>query len=472
MSMQGTTATIRRQQAARRPALGALAVDRGEPGWIRGLLVLFLITLFLPQAVGVQAGPISLTPAILVALALFPALVFGGRIKFVWPDAIVVLLFTSMFYSMVISESFGASIEKIGRYILGSAVPYLVGRYVGSRPELFNTFMRRTMTVMAVLAVFLLIESLARKNIHSIVWGLPYAPHPEQRLGLTRAYGWTNHSIMLGVSYAVFVPVMLVAGKEKLKGLGRFPWLKLGLLLIGVFTSLSTGAWLPAFMGIGFVAWDYFKMLRPSTRWLLLSVGSFSMYFLLEVLSNRPLMRIIMMDFHLSSPNAWHYRWELYNRIYAVMPGYEWFGHGLGTPEYSTGGYDWSIDNNYLVLLLKFGRVGLTLSIVLAASVLVYGWKSVWSAPDTPYRRVARAVMYAVATVAVTQFSVALFSTADMLYWLFMGLGIGMAQGLAPKGKKPVTKSKPKRQRGIAAATEQRQDVAHSRAIPRATTDF
>ena len=99
-----------------------------------------------------------------------------------------------------------------------------------------------------------------------------------------------------------------------------------------------------------------------------------------------------------------------------------------GMSEYA---WQWSIDNNYLVVLMQNGRIGLTLWLAIGVSVLIYGWKAVWSAPDTPYRRVARAVMYAVATVGLTQLSVAMFSTAAMLNWLFMGLGIGLAQGLA-----------------------------------------
>ena len=408
------------------------------------LLVVFMITLFIPKSVAVNLGSVALTPSLASAIVLFPLLFFSGKIKYAWPDAIVVLFFLSTLISTVQGAALAPSIESFGRRVLEGGVPYLVGRYMGSRPNVFNPFMRRLMTVMAFFAIFLVLESLFRVNIHSTIWSEPYDPHPEKRLGLTRAYGWTSHSIMLGVSYAVFVPVMMIAAIERLNKLGNLRWVKLGLLMVGVFCSLSTGAWLPAVMAIGLVVYDYIKLMQPGQRWLLLSVGGGGAYFVLEVLSGRPLLRILMMKLHLTSEMAWWYRWNLYERVYALMPGHEWFGHGLNTP--AGLGWQWSIDNNYLVVLMLYGRLGLTLWLAILISVLVYGWKAIWNAADIPYRRVARAVMFAVVTVALTQLSVALFSTAEMLNWLFLGLCIGMAQGLAAANtKRPNRKPSTKR---------------------------
>jgi len=398
---------------------------------MRALLGVFLVTLFIPKSVALPLGSVMLTPSLGCSILLFPLLMFGGRIRFTWPDLVVVLFYLTTIYSTFMSAPMSESIETSGRRVLLGAVPYLVGRYLGSRPRPFDRFMRQLMTIMSVLAVFLLMESVYRFNIHSVIWSEPYSPHPERRMGLTRAYGWTSHAIMLGVSYAVFVPVMVIAAIEHMKNLGRYRWIKTALLVVGVFCSLSTGAWLPAVIAVGLVVWDYLGWFRPGTRWLIMSLGSVSLYSLLELLSNRPLLRILMMELHLSSPMAWYYRWQLYERVYAVMPGYDWFGHGIKTPENLAQSWQWSIDNNYLVMLMQYGRVGLTLWLAIGVSVLIYGWKGVWNAPDTPYRRVARAVMYAVVTVGLTQLSVALFSTAAMLNWLFMGLAIGMAQALA-----------------------------------------
>lgn len=397
---------------------------------MRGLLMAFLVTLFIPRAIALDIGSLSLTPALVVSIFLFPTLIFTGKMKWAFPDTVLVMFFTAAFYSTLRSVEASRAIESFGRGLLLSVVPYLMGRYLGVRPKLFNLFMRRTMTVMAVLGVLTLLESFFRFNIHAVLWNQPYDPHHQQRLGLTRAYGWTSHSIMLGISFAVFVPVMAIAARERIKHLGNYCWLKVGLLLVGVFCSLSTGAWGPAVVALCLVCWDYFAPFKPGTRWLIVFVGGSATWFILEVLSGRPLLRILMMELHLSSPMAWHYRWELYRRIYAVMPGFEWFGHGINTPAAIANSFQWSIDNHYLVVLMQYGRVGLTLWLGLLAAVLIYGWKSVWNGSDTSYRRIARALLIALVAVALTQLSVALFSTAAMLNWLFLGLGVGMAQSL------------------------------------------
>ena|GEM_PF-2218723 len=423
---------------------------------MRVLLMIFLITLFIPKEIALMIGTVALTPSLACSIVLFPILLFGGKIRFAWPDIVVVLYYLATLYSTLVSAPFAEASEFFGRLLLLGAVPYLVGRYLGSRPASFARFMRPMIAAMAVFGVFILIESLFRFNIHSVIWDVPYTPHKDQRLGLTRAHGWTSHAIMLGVSYAAFVPIVAITIHERIQGFGKFRRLKFVLLIAGVFCSLSTGAWLPTVLSLGLVVWDYLPLFKPGTRWLIMSLGTVSSYFVLEALTGRPIMRILMLNLHLSDPMAWYYRWRLYERVYSVMPGYEWFGHGIATP--ATLGWQWSIDNNFLVVLMQYGRVGLTLWISVAVSVLVFGWKAVWNAPDTPYRRVARAVMFTVVTVGLTQFSVALFSTAAMINWLFLGLGVGLAQGLATMSdnKSGRARKRPAKQRPSGPSAQQR----------------
>lgn len=436
--MQANSSTIREPRAFRRPSLGPLAVASDASGWLRFLLIVFLITLFIPDEISLQIGPIKLTPVLACAIALFPVLVTGQKIRFTWPDVLVLCYYLVTFISLVLNSPLDDVVVAMGRSVLTGGVPYLVGRYLGTRPNQLKQFLKLLVTIMAALAVAVLAESFLRINIHSIFWGVPYDPHPSRRLGLTRAHGWTSHAIMLGLSYAVLVPLMVVVAIERLRGFGRFVWLKVALLCAGVYCSLSTGAWMPVVVAMGLIVWDYASMLKSSQRWLLMGIGAPMMYVFLEIASGRPLLRILMVELHLSSPTAWYYRWMLYDRVYSAMPGKWTFGWGLVTPPQFLNTVKWSIDNNFLVVLMKYGLVGLVVWIALPVAVVLYGWRSVWSAPDMPYVRLARAVMFSTVAVVLTQLSVALFSTASMLNWLFIGLSIGLAQGLAmSSAKKP-----------------------------------
>lgn len=389
------------------------------------LLMVLMVCLFIPETVAVFVGPIKLTPAFLVSMLLFPLMLFAVRIKWVWPDIIVVALFFCYFVSTLMSSTVERSIESIGRALLISLVPYFAGRFIVADPGRFKRLLRLLVSLIALMGVFALLESLFRFNIHSSIWPFPYRPHHELRLGLTRAHGWTSHAIMFGLVMATFIPLVAVAYKERIGIVGRVPLIKLFALFLGCFLSLSTGAWGPAALSMMFLAWDYWGPLKHRNRWLLTFVIVVGGYLVLEILSNRPLMRIVMMNFHISSPDAWHYRWRLYERVYEVMPGYWAWGHGLATPDEFVG-FERSIDNNFLLLLLTYGKVGLVMWVSVFVSVLLFAGKAVWMSVPTKSVRITRAMCFSLIGMMLTQFSVALFSTPASLYWLMIGMILGM----------------------------------------------
>ncbi len=459
----------RRPGAARRPAAPRVGRVTSEQRIIDALVLIFVFTLFIPEAIALHLGSVRLLPMFVVAMVLFPLLFMFGRIRWAWPELLIVAMFCSFFLSTVSSSPLLRSIESIGRMFLIAGMPYLIGRYVVQDTHRLTRFLGLLLGLAAILAVLSLAESFARFNIHSVVWNVYYNPHPEKRLGLTRAYGWTTHSIMFGLVNAIFLPILLVAVIEKLRLVGRWPKLKALALGVGCFTSLSTGAWGPAVLSVLFVAWDYLFKVKPVIRWPLTYAAIIGGYYALEVLSNRPLLRILMMDLHLSSPEAWWYRWMLYERVYSVMPGSWWLGHGLVVPE-EFQNWAWSIDNNFLVVLMQYGRIGLTLWIGLFAAVLLYGGKAVWGGRDTPYVRFTRAISFGLIGITLTQLSVALFSTPNTLYWLLMGLAIGAAQNCRREAKAiAAAKTRNKMARRRPAGSPPRQTPAATlRAVPSA----
>lgn len=399
------------------------------------LLVALVLCMFVPDGVAFDislssrsavggGGAINLTPAFAVSILLFPLLIYAGKIRWVWPDLLVVLMFSVHFVSMAMSSPLSRCIEAMGRIVLISAVPYLAGRYVIQDISRLGRILRLLVTAIALMALLAFFESVFRFNIHSHVWGVPYDPHKDIRLGLTRAHGWTSHAIMFGIVNAAFVPLVLVAYREKLPLFGRLPLIKMGILLLGCFFSLSTGAWGPALLSVLFVAWDYYAPFNRKWLWpwtFAILVGG---YVVLELLSNRPLMRILMMNLHISNPTAWHYRWLLFERVYSVMPGHWNWGHGLSVPE-EFAGSQFSIDNNFLVVLLRYGRIGLGLWIAVSISVLLYTGRAVWVGKPTRLVRLTRAMCFSLLGIILTQTSVALFSMPESLYWLMMGLILG-----------------------------------------------
>lgn len=393
-------------------------------GVIEFLLYVMVASLFIPEEIAIQLGVIKLTPAFAVSILLFPLLTFGARLKWVWPDLFVVALFTSIFISSALNSSLERSVESLGRLVLASVVPFLAGRFIMQEPARAKRLLSLLLLLMAMTGLFALLESLVRFNIHSHIWGVRYSPHHEKRLGFTRAHGWTTHAIMFGLVNATFISVILVAAKEKIKLFGRWPWIKLIAISTGCFLSLSTGAWGPAAVSVALVAWDYYAPFNPKKLWPVTAAVMIIGYYVLEFASGRPLLRILMMELHLTSPDAWYYRWRLYERVFEVMPGHWWLGHGLNTPS-EFRGFQSSIDNNFLLMLMQYGRVGLILWIAVPVAIILFAGKAVWAQRPTKTIRLTRAMCFSVFGMLLTQLSVALFSTPRSMYWMMMGLVIG-----------------------------------------------
>ncbi len=391
---------------------------------------LFVLCFFIPDKLHLQVGSLSVTPLRFLALVLLPQLVLRRRFRWAIPDYLMLTFFAVMFVAYLPTGSVFRVLESTGRLFLDTGVPYLVGRYVVQDRRLLLRLLRLIVNVLAVLAVALVFESLWRLNIHQRVWGLitPVGNvYAERRLGLTRAMGWTSHPIMLGLFYASFLPVALYAAVYRTNLVGHRAWLKVGALLTGVFLSVSSTAWLAAGIVIALYLWERVRLLSVRDKWYTAFVTIPLMYIVLEALANRPLLRILMMNLHLSSPDAWYYRWILRGRVLTEMPGHWLLGHGLQTPEAFLGPVGWSIDNYYLLLLLLTGILGLASWIGFMVSVVFYRAKVVWFGPDTETARLARALRFAVIASAAAQISVALFSSAAITLWFLMGLAVGVA---------------------------------------------
>jgi hypothetical protein len=366
-----------------------------------------------------------------MSLILCPWLLASSVIHWSWPDKVAVATLVAWFVSNALSADIFRALEASGRVFVDCFTPYLLGRFIAlnrSRLRKALTFLAGLMTLGAVLVV---IESFAEWNVHQVFWGniTPVGTvFDEKRLELTRAMGWTSHPIMLGLAYGTLLPVVMQDALHGTRWTGKFAWIKTAATLAALFLSLSSGAWILGALAMGLLIVDRMPALAARVKWSAVFVGAPLMYAALEGLANRPLLRILMMKLHLSSPMAWYYRWRLYERVYASMPGYWWLGHGLAIPEEFARTSGWSVDNQYLCLLLLHGYVGMIMWILAMAAVFFHNSKIVWMGPDTDLVRLTRAIRIAILASSLAQLSVALFSTANILLWLFMGLAVGLGQ--------------------------------------------
>ncbi len=399
---------------------------------LAGLVTVFVLAFFVPGKIAFNAGPLQLTPMRAIALVLMPLMLSRGRIRWGLPDAAMAVVFLVGFITFAKTGGPVRAAEAIGRQTLDSGLPYLVGRWLTQDRHRFEHVVRRLIDVLCVFSVVAVLEALFRVNVHREVWGLigdaGRGIHPEMRMGVTRVKAWTDHPIMFGLVYASVLPLLLYARAERSGCFGRSVNLKIGLCLLGVFWSVSSGAFAAALIVIALHVWERRGPGRSADRWAMAWVGAPTVWYGLDFLSGRPLMRILMMKLHLSSPMAWHYRWQLYRRVMDAMPGHWMLGHGLSTPENFVGGYAQSVDNHYLMVLLNRGVVGVTVWVLFMVAACLGAAKWVWFGQDTATTRLARAVCFSIVMFAIAQFSVAVFSTAGVLLWMWMGAAVGLGQ--------------------------------------------
>ncbi|MEM0913128.1 MAG: hypothetical protein AAGB29_05055 [Planctomycetota bacterium] len=435
--MSTAVLTAARSAPAAQPARPALAKS-GEisiPFWLIALLIL---TIFLPRGVDLRIGTAEVSPQRLVSMVLLPWMLIATRAKLNWIDLIVPLGLTSSIVSMQQSGTPTVQIiETSGRTVLDSWTLYVLGRTLPMFPETLRKAMTWLVWVMIVLLPTVILEGLTGFNPHVALWKsiFPAVSAPaktEVRYGVIRAFAWSGHPIMVGFTYLAVLSVALHAAFERNRLVGAFPWVKAALLMVGSVFSMSSGAIVTVALLLAFYVYDYgLMMLRvpAMTRWLAVWVGGPTLWIIADMASGRPLLRILMMNLHMSSSLAWHYRWKLLERVWNAMPGYWWFGHGTATPP-SFSGYARSVDNQYMAVLLTGGMVAMVIFIARMVLPLFFGGRAVWLGKDSAEAKLGRAFGLVVLAYALGAISVAIFSTAGSMLGFFVGLTIGQAQAI------------------------------------------
>ena len=182
-----------------------------------------------------------------------------------------------------------------------------------------------------------------------------YRPIP--RRGFYRADVTFPMSIMYGLFFAMFGPVCAGILRSAREHKTRY-WIGLGLMGVGIFSSMSSGPMLAGLLSVLFIAvYRWRKYWKPIAIIIILMCGS------VEIISNRHFYDVLG-DFTLNPATAW-YRSKLID--VALFEG-GMSGHWLTGFGYAVDpGWGPMIDgrahtdtvNHYLLVLHSYGLVGL-----------------------------------------------------------------------------------------------------------------
>jgi hypothetical protein len=430
-----------------RPALPGAVPQAVEPALKRWLWLL-LITLFLPSELSVTIAGLEWTALRFASTLLFFYVLSKNLYKPHWADLFVASIYVSVFLSVAISERGGPlrGIVVAGRMFLDTGVPYLVARAIGPRREVVVWFMQRLITLLAIFTVTVLIESATGKMVHRLFWAPLTGNWPtretEVRLGFVhRAYGWTRHPIMLGLVYVMAVPAAIAMMRDARNYRFKWGWLKLLLMGVSIFCTVSFGSWMTLVVILVLISWDHYAgkwlKLSPRMRWGVVATVVIVSLIIMKLTTDNPLLMVLMYHLH-AHQGAWLYRWQLFERIFREMDlGDCWvMGYGEDIPErFQAGRTGRSVDNNYLATLLLYGQVGVVAWVSAHLAPLFCNIKECWIKKDLPGTALASGFGVVIIGSLLSQIFVCIFSTALTLNFIVMGFAIGQAQCLAAERK-------------------------------------
>jgi hypothetical protein len=399
---------------------------------IHGLIIYIAAFTWYPTYLTVPIGTIDFTLRRIVILAIFAKLLLltdlPKRIKFIWLDKIVIVYFAAQLIAGATNTtSLRAFLENRAGEIFDTLLPYFAVRMIIQNRRQYLTLLKGVLILAIPLVMVGFYECLTGRNpvgfmkeyfAWHTIWG-PLQNSPWERAGFFRASVVFDHPIMYGLFFAMLGPVCagLLAHVKKY----RIPyWTGLGLMGIGVFSSMSSGSWLAALMAVSFILFY-----RWRKYWKVVLVTIVIMCSIVEIISNHHFYYVFC-RFALSSRTAW-YRSKLLDvaLFEGGMSGHWLTGFSFGVDP----GWGPKIDglpytdmvNQYLLVLAGYGLIGFIPFVAMNVIViknLVRAFKAVTSDSDKWSIWCLSGGLFGLAVAFV---SVSIYGSPITIYYMMVG---------------------------------------------------
>lgn len=413
--MEGLTALV--------AVVGVLGVLMLGPR--RGVMVFLAVALLYPDFMRLTVGTVELNPhRIMLAVLLAMCLVTSSiRQRFHWNRLDTAVTAATLVYAATLFFTTPPDrwLQNRGGDTVDTLFVYLVFRMVVAD--------RATLVAMVKVIGVLLIP-LAALGVAEAVWGWsPYLtlanyskyvshnPTYEVRHGFNRAGGPWVSSIMFGLMFASFIPLVRQLRYE------APPWRKLCYVLCaiaatGLLSTMSSGPYM-MLMIVTFCLWleGRKRLVRP-----ILIVGMAGCL-LVEVVSNRHFYDVVADLVAMDSGNAW-YRSQLMRMAIQDLPNYWLVGYGFADP-----GWGMVIDergtdgcNDYVAHAAAYGLPGLLAFAGILATAMYTTVKAHSGTADPWLRSYAWALGSVMVGLMLAYFTVSPFKIMITVFYMLLGL--------------------------------------------------
>jgi len=329
---------------------------------------------------------------IAAALVLLLMVPFDPRRRIDWRFNVGDWAVLAMFFVQVASDSWhdGISMAHCVRAFGEWSLPYIVGRLTIESIDDWKWLTGMTVAAAIFLAALSTTEAISRRNPFSAVFGERPSDQMGKmgiRNGLKRAEGPTRHPIWFGMVQCLLLPWTITAASRSLNGDGPGWWVIAPVCsLFGIAGANSRGPALVAIIIpylIGVFYW-------PRARRPLIAIGAIVLCagFLLQSQVRTAMekwegsrsSKMVDLDGERQHLTATSYRWLVLSAYRPAIVRAGFLGYGsartssfpvnvpLGPDALQTKSYFWSIDNEFLLILLRCGWLGIFTFIAISAS--------------------------------------------------------------------------------------------------------
>jgi hypothetical protein len=331
-----------------------------------GLILYISALAYYPSYLSFPVGTIDFTLRRIVILAVFANLFLRtnlpGRFKFLWLDKLIIIYFAvQILAGVTTTRSLMSFFENRAGAIFDMVLPYFAVRMIVISKKDYLLLLKSILVISFPLAIIGFYQCLTGDNPLGFLkkyhaWRSDGVYRPILRHGFYRANVTFSMSIMYGLFFAMFGPVCagVLAYAKKYKMLC---WMSIGLMAVGIFSSMSSGPILAALLAISFIIFFSYRK-----QWKLAMAIIILMCVSVEIISNRHFYDVLG-GFTLNPRTAW-YRSKLIDvALFEGGMSDHWLtGYGFADP-----GWGFRIDgrdhtdsvNHYLLILHRFGLVGL-----------------------------------------------------------------------------------------------------------------
>ncbi|MHC4808160.1 MAG: hypothetical protein ACYTBX_18160, partial [Planctomycetota bacterium] len=257
---------------------------------VYGLIVYIAAFVWYPTYLTVPVGTIDFTVRRIVIVVLFAKLFLQtdlpDRFKFIWLDKLMIICFgVQILVGAATTQSLVVFLENRGGAIFDAVLPYFAVRMIIRNRQQYLTLLKALLIIAAPLAIAGFYQCMSGDNIVGFfkkyyAWGRKYDV-PIPRAGLFRADVTFSHSVMYGLFFAMFGPACAALIRHVRKD--KLPYaIGIGLMAIGVFSSMSSGPWLTALLAILFIILYFYRR-----YWRIVLLLAILMCGMVEITSNR-----------------------------------------------------------------------------------------------------------------------------------------------------------------------------------------